>query len=536
MTLLPIVGRELRVASRRRGTYITRCVGALVVIFLGAWLYFMMHLDSPANVAKSLFGVLGGFAVLYAALSGVQFTADCISSEKREGTLGLLFLTDLKGYDVVLGKLAATSLNAFYALLAIIPVLAIPLLIGGVEPGELLRMSLLAINTLLMSLAMGILVSSLGRSARQCSGLTFLGICVLSLLLPFLGWWASNELDWKLAEQWLSILSPAFAFPQVFESPYKSAPQRFWISMAAIHALTWVFLIGASLVAPRAWQERAQSATQPWRRKWLQWKYGSGVSRDNYRRGMLDINPFLWLSSRVRAKSAMVWIGLAVIAVAWFAGLLKFKRDWLSEGIYVLSVLTLTSTIKVWFGGECTRQLADDKQSGALELLLSTPLTVKQILEGHRMSLQRQFLGPALVVIALQFVFMLAAASSDSHPPDRSFWPMLGFASMGMFVVDLVALYWVGTWAGVRAANAHKASSYTTFAVLVLPWILFAICLMFLAMSSMSGGPDPSWQLFLALWFFIGIGVDLLLSAACRERLLTQFREVAASRFRNPRP
>ena len=44
--------------------------------------------------------------------------------------MGLIFLTDLKGYDVVLGKLAATSLNGFYGLLAVFPLLAFPLLTG----------------------------------------------------------------------------------------------------------------------------------------------------------------------------------------------------------------------------------------------------------------------------------------------------------------------------------------------------------------------------------------------------------------------
>ena len=54
-----------------------------------------------------------------------------MSEEKREGTLGLLFLTDLKGYDVVAGKLVANSLNGFYALMAILPVVALALLMGG---------------------------------------------------------------------------------------------------------------------------------------------------------------------------------------------------------------------------------------------------------------------------------------------------------------------------------------------------------------------------------------------------------------------
>ena len=77
-----------------------------------------------------VFTGVGVVAFGFALLSGLFLTSDCISEEKREGTLGLLFLTDLTGYDVVFGKLAATSLHVFYAMVAIFPVLAIPLLMG----------------------------------------------------------------------------------------------------------------------------------------------------------------------------------------------------------------------------------------------------------------------------------------------------------------------------------------------------------------------------------------------------------------------
>src|SRR5882724_7405645 len=132
MTFLPIVARELRVAARRRSTYWTRAGAALFVIVAGTWVFLMMLREPPEIAAKVIFGVLTGSAGLYCLLRGVGATADCLSEEKREGTLGLLFLTDLKGYDVVFGKLVATSLNSFYGLLAVFPVLAIPLLLGGV--------------------------------------------------------------------------------------------------------------------------------------------------------------------------------------------------------------------------------------------------------------------------------------------------------------------------------------------------------------------------------------------------------------------
>ena len=130
MTFLPIVERELRVAARQHSTYWMRMVLALAAIAIGLFLYLARTQIPPQSLAKEIFGGLGGLSLLYCLSSGRRSTADCLSEEKREGTLGLLFLTDLKGYDVVLGKLAATSVGAFYGLLAVLPVLAIPLL-GG---------------------------------------------------------------------------------------------------------------------------------------------------------------------------------------------------------------------------------------------------------------------------------------------------------------------------------------------------------------------------------------------------------------------
>src|SRR5438552_16331975 len=149
----------------------------------------MLRGQSPLVVAQVLFGLLTGAAVLYCLLSGVRATADCLSEEKREGTLGLLFLTDLKGYDVVLGKLAATSLNAFYGLIAIFPVLAIPLLLGGVSIGEFWRMTVVLANALFFSLAAGIFVSAMSRGARKAMAGTFLLILLINGGLPGLGGW-----------------------------------------------------------------------------------------------------------------------------------------------------------------------------------------------------------------------------------------------------------------------------------------------------------------------------------------------------------
>ncbi|PYK98616.1 MAG: hypothetical protein DME19_11890 [Verrucomicrobia bacterium] len=124
MIFLPIVDRELRVAARRPITYWTRLAFAMAgagVVSL-ALLYASVAGTGAAGIGGGLFYFLSLLALGFSALAGVFLTADCLSEERREGTLGLLFLTDLKGYDVVFGKLLERSLSACHGLIAIFPV------------------------------------------------------------------------------------------------------------------------------------------------------------------------------------------------------------------------------------------------------------------------------------------------------------------------------------------------------------------------------------------------------------------------------
>jgi len=60
-------------------------------------------------------------------------TAGCVSGEKREGTLGLLFLTPLTVLDVIVGKSLIHMLRACTLFLAATPVLVLPLVLGGIS-------------------------------------------------------------------------------------------------------------------------------------------------------------------------------------------------------------------------------------------------------------------------------------------------------------------------------------------------------------------------------------------------------------------
>src|SRR3954464_9521587 len=176
MTFLPIASRELRVAARKRSTFWLRVIAAVIGMVLGGGFMLMSSFQPTGlpSMGRALFGSLTWMSVIAALATGIFFTADCLSEEKREGTLGFLFLTDLRGYDVVLGKLSATSLRCFYALLALLPILGITILMGGVTGLQFWKTSLALVNALFISLVVGIFVSAISRESQKAMAGTLL--------------------------------------------------------------------------------------------------------------------------------------------------------------------------------------------------------------------------------------------------------------------------------------------------------------------------------------------------------------------------
>jgi hypothetical protein len=97
----------------------------------------------------------------------------------------------------------------------------------------------------------------------------------------------------------------------------------------------------------------------------------------------LAVNPFLWLTSRERWKPILVWGFLAVCAVLWLLDWWHWRKLWLDQITCVFTGLVLGAVLKVWMTSEASWQLAADRRSGALELLLVTPLSEREICRGQ---------------------------------------------------------------------------------------------------------------------------------------------------------
>src|SRR3989442_433954 len=131
MTFLPIFERELSLWARNRGTYWGRFAVALcgMVVCLPQ-LGGMGWFGSPSTLGRYVFNGLVGAGFLLSSC-GCFLTADAISAERREGTLPLLLLTRVRPFDIVTGKLGSTGLASLCAVVALWPLLMIPVLRVG---------------------------------------------------------------------------------------------------------------------------------------------------------------------------------------------------------------------------------------------------------------------------------------------------------------------------------------------------------------------------------------------------------------------
>ena len=548
MTQLPIVSRELRVAARKASTFWIRLVAVIIatIIATGFMLLAAVGIPGGPRLGPALFSTLTWLAFIATSLAGVFLTSDCLSQEKREGTLGLLFLTDLRGFDVVGGKLLATSLRGFYAVLAILPVLSTTVLLGGVTGTQVAQVSLALLNSLFASLCCGLLVSSLSRNAQKAMSATFVLVLLLNLGGPIadslirLGSGSSPS-----ARQLFSLCSPSFAFGEAL----RSAAGSFWPALGASQLTAWAFFGLASLILPRSWQEKRLSSGSSVAGAWMHsWKYGKPSYRAKLRSCLLESNPVVWLVCRERWQSSGIWI----LALA-LTGLLMVFLFVAQDGSVWMIGSSFTSlgmfALYIWCAAHSCRFPVEARRSGLLELLLASPLDVRSIVWGHWLGFLRMFAAPVLILVLTLALFAgfgqqgaWAGAFMGGNPSAIPAWVLTASASAASLLstaANLAALVWFGLWMGLSSRNANMAALKTLLFVQVIPAFVLGFASVFMtalfmipiAMASPNATTfNPGWAILAAFLLpaLLAVAKDVLFISWSRRKLYAAFREIAS--------
>jgi ABC-type transport system involved in multi-copper enzyme maturation permease subunit len=464
MTFLPVAQRELLAASRRRVTFRVRGAAGILAVLVG--FLGLLGNGSGSGAGAPVFHFLAYLAAFVSAVAGLILTSDAIAAERREGTLGLLFLTDLTGADVLLGKLVAASAAAATALLAVFPVMAVGMILGGVTAGEFWRHTFALVNLLWVSVCVGLLASVSTRESGR--SLVFGG---MGLLLLTVGWpWLAaivRQASLSPALDWLWSLSPVEAFSHADHGYFTTRPDRYWRALAVSHVVGWACLIVAAWWLPRAWQDRPAATTEL-----------ASQSRREWRPLADEINPVARLARPTRRERLLVWT-IAGVSLATAAGWVltgNFGRTFPVWGSTWFSPAFLL--LKGVFAWRCC-VFFHGLRDGVGELLLTTPLREMQLIGGGWASARSMVQAPLIVLVIAYAVTGIVGGIVD-HPGANGLvlaaagnlvLPAMVVSSL---VLDLVVLGWLSVRFGVTSGSPMAALG-KALAVLFVPRIIFCV-------------------------------------------------------------
>ena len=474
MISLPIVERELGIASRNLGSWLSRWIIAIVAVCFGGLWLGMAYSVGGMMKGDVFFAILAWACFVYCLLAGLWTTSDTLTREKTDGTLGLLFLTDLRGYDVVLGKMITASLKSFYGVLAVLPVLALPLLMGGVTNDQFWRTAGALLNILIFSLSMGMFFSALSWSSGRAVFRTFFSLFSVTML-PLIHLWLGGTASA------LNFVSPGFAMANA-SAPVIGTPAAgfsgHWAWLGSGLAVSGMLLVLASWTISHRWRETKLRPQTP--------SLGERTDGDRLQSSaerqsaILNANPVGWLVWRVRSfrtsrrllMALMITIGLVLPGFVVLAGA-GIDDLWIFMG-------SLVWVGSFWIRLEVARHavttIHEAKASGALEQILVTPVDEKEFRRGHFAAMVRFWMWPVILLASLPIVAALFSMFMEGWIFDDA---LFGVSIMGLmsgliavvFFGDLFALYYSGCWFALRSSN-YSAAFWKTFGfVYLLPTI-----------------------------------------------------------------
>jgi ABC-type transport system involved in multi-copper enzyme maturation permease subunit len=413
--------------------------------------------------------------------------ADCISRERRDGTLGLLFLTPLKARDIVVAKGLVHGLRALTLLLAVLPIMMIPILQGGVGWREVAMSGLINFTSVCLALAAGILASSFSRKWLQAQILaTLLGMTFGVMFLLVTAYFAAS----------FSGISRISGTGLVYNGTYYETGGTFnamlvvgvgaatgtggqWASaLAAMGKLNrphWLEAEGAIAAAGlcvlllaiefASWRVRSLWQEEPLSGRALKIQQalvtpvvGVKFLRRWMKRKLLR-NPIGWLEQRTWSGRLVTWSWLAVMVSlysAMFAGTVTYRAIYnLQEFMAWLLLAGVASSAAGSFQRE--------RETGVMELLLVSPMREGQIIGGRLRGLWGQFLPAVILLFSVWLYF-------------RGIRPMMvKYDWLAIFCAGFLTLPVIGLYNSLRQRSFVPAFLLTLGMGLALPLVVRSI-------------------------------------------------------------
>ena len=442
----PLFGKEMRVMSRRKRTYVLRA------IFLGALLLLLVAVSSEMSLRSeavgtvqtlqrqvqlgtTLFQSVATGCVVVILLIAPILTCSAISSERLGKTLPVLLMTPLSAWQIASGKLASRLLTLFMLLALTVPVLAVVQSLGGTRPEALVAFMLIASTAALSHAALGLFFSCIFDRSYIAILASYLTMGLLYIALPIFGMlflqFGGFQTTLMSVGMWAMVASnPIVAIVAAldpgaqtqFGQRYYAAPVFHFLVGIGLLMLTSVLIRGlsrkmhessggftsaapeiplASLAGSSAVESspNANEAVQS-----LQYA-AAGTSMSFAKSRVVGDNPVLWRETH-QSFGRQRWAQITVGVIAVFLLGLSYWSLWSllgrSESQYPFafvfhSILLLLALV---FSASA---ISHEREADTWDLLLTTPLSGRKIIGGKLLGVLRR-LAPLFGVITLHFV------------------------------------------------------------------------------------------------------------------------------------
>ncbi len=470
MILLPVFERELRASARQPFTYGLRLLGVLAL--LSVFVLYALQGRLGTGLGGQLFGGLHLAFFLAIWLLVPLLTADCISRERREGTLSLLFLTPLSAGQIVCAKAMAQGLRALSLWLAVVPVMAVCLVAGGLGWPEVAISALINFSSLVLAMAAGLAASA--RSKRWTRGLALAFVLALVLFVgllmavPWVADWAGGKRTRLFFSRW-GWNGPGLAFALIFRRELWQE----WLGFNGVRtgAVLWTYgftallalICSLGLIQLGAWNVKwtwREQPPAPWR-LWLREKLFRPVFFRHWLKRWLSWelrrNPIGWLERRSWSGRLVLWSWFAVVMCVYsslFANLSLYERGF--HQIQCVLAWLLAGSMGLSAAGSFRRE----RETGVLELLLVAPLREGQIIAGRLRGLWMQFL-PAILLLGGVWLYCATFLTTTRELP-----------SVFFYLVCFATLPVAGLYFSLATANFVTALLWTLGVQILLPELI----------------------------------------------------------------
>ncbi|VTS05063.1 ABC transporter permease subunit [Tuwongella immobilis] len=515
----PIFNREWVTVPRRQGHHATRTVviGLLMVLGITAWQASVGFQRSATLGETARFGLLLFQIISYLQLTLLLFfaamsAAGTVAQEKDRRTFILLLLTDMRDYEIVLGKMLGSLLPIFLQLLATIPVLSLLLLLGGISGLQVVQATIVLFGTCVAAGSLGGLIALWRERTFQSLALSVLVLvlylCVVQIPTLFAA--SIPSVDW----QWVqACIDPFLAMGTVLEPPTRTLPIAPAYGFGLVMLFWTVLLNGIGIWKLRAWNpsgepimqreqpteaeleeaERAQSHAAP------------GAVREVWRNPILFREIMTYAYGR-RPILVKLMYGFVLALIAYFAlselhrpsGKPSFVAAYGLVPIAVLSLLLVSA--------QAVTSITSERDGKALDLLLVTDLTPKEFIFGKLGGVlwnTKEFLLPPLLFA----VYYALYGALTRTPPGSSMAVAFGLNLLPMLCIlgGMVVLMIFAMVLGIHVALRIESSRVAIANTLGTMFFLSVGTLIAIYLIVINGGSFANqWLSFLA---FIGLGI-----------------------------